>query len=394
MKTYLVGGAVRNKLLGLPPKDNDYVVVGATPQQMIEAGYNQVGISFPVFIKNGCEYALARTEVSTGKGYKDFKVQFDSEVTLEQDLSRRDFTMNAIAEDSNGNLIDPYGGAEDIKNRVIRAVDPNAFEIDPVRILRLARFAAQYPSFSINPTTLEWAKSGELKYATPERVAKEMEKALMGKMPSRFFNVLRDIKQLSVWFPEVFHLIGKTQSLKWHAEGDAYTHTMMVLDSAAKHNESLIVRFGCLVHDFGKGNTPLNELPKHHGHEKRGVQLVYDLSDRLKLSSEMRYVGADCAEYHMHVHKIKELNPKTMVKLHNKIHLDSFLTIANVARHDVMGRLPYHPSDNDLFFYRKMIELSKVKLSNLMSPQDIEKSSIQKRKDAIYREQIKVAKSD
>lgn len=393
MKIYLVGGAVRNEILGIPAKDNDFVVTGATEQEMLDLGFSKVGADFPVFLHKdtGEEYALARRERSTGNGYNDFEVEFSPDVTIEEDLGRRDFTMNAIAKDiETGALIDPYDGIEDIENRIINTVSHTSFIEDPVRILRMARFSAQFPSF-ICPelTTIARATHGTLAHATPERVTKELEKALMSYKPSNFFWNLHRSFQLGFWFPEIDDLMDiPAGSLKHHAEGDAYTHTMMVLDSAAKHNESLEVRFGCLVHDLGKASTPKDKLPKHLGHEAAGVPLVHALCDRLKISNDLRRAGALSAQFHMHVHKAYEMGPKGYVNTFASFRncMDVAPIVAKVAWHDNEGRLPYEKYDGeDTKFVMNLFRLAQVKLSNSFSIEEIEQMTVEQRKNVLHK---------
>jgi len=358
---YKVGGSVRDFYIGVEPKDFDYVVTGMTEEEMVEISDKRVGAKFPVFLIDGDEYAMARREVSTGPGYNDFQIKFDPNVTIEEDLSRRDFTMNSIAISFDDVVVDPFGGVQDIKNRVIRVLGNHdrVFVEDPIRVLRLARFAAQFPAFSIDVDTKELAKSGMLNHATPERVYKEFEKALMSLKPSNFFNTLNEIGHLEHWFPEVFNMIGVPQPVKWHAEGDAYTHTMMVLDAAAKADESFEVRFGALVHDFGKAITPEHKLPSHPGHEKAGVPLVNSFCKRLKVPNKVETIGKFVAEYHMHVHNVQKLNPKTFLKMWDIFKRHHFYVIdvvASVAFYDNEGRLPYLPNYGNSGFFVDMME--------------------------------------
>lgn len=400
MKVYLVGGAVRNEIMGIPAKDNDYVVVGATEQDMLDLGYSKVGADFPVYLhpETGEEYALARRERSTGTGYNDFEVEFGPDVTLEEDLGRRDFTMNAIAKDAEtGEIIDPFGGVEHIRKRLIHIVHDKAFEEDPVRTLRLARFKAQYPAFEITAHTRNQAFLTKIESATAERVNLELSKALMGAKPSGFFDTLYDISKLWFWFQELSELKGVPQPIKWHAEGDAYTHTMMVLDSAAKHNESLEIRFGSLVHDFGKAATWPSKLPSHPGHEEAGVPLVHSFCDRLKISNDLRQAGALSAKYHGHVHKADIMNAKTFVKIFEefkKNDKDSW-TVARVAWHDNEGKLPYESHGNLSWNFRNAIQrIREVKLSGFFNPEDIEAMSIEQRKQTLHKLRIRAVSNN
>ncbi|MCF6236210.1 MAG: multifunctional CCA addition/repair protein [Gammaproteobacteria bacterium] len=321
MKIYAVGGAVRDKQLGLPVKDQDWVVVGTTQQQMLAQGFKQVGRDFPVFLhpKTHEEYALARTERKTALGYKGFEVFASPSVTLEEDLSRRDLTINAIAESPEGEVVDPFGGVEDLKNRRLRHVSP-AFSEDPVRILRVARFAARFASFGfyIADETLTLMKSmvtsGEVDALVPERVWAEVVRALCEDKPSIFFEVLRQCGALKPLFPEVNSLYGVPQNAKYHPEVDTGIHTMMVLDRSAQLSSESTIRFAALVHDLGKGNTPKDILPKHSGHEERGVKLAKVLCKRLRVPREHRDLAILVTRYHTHCHRAEELKTSTLLK--------------------------------------------------------------------------------
>ncbi len=316
---YCVGGAVRDALLGLPVQDHDWVVVGATPQQMEALGYRPVGKDFPVFLhpETHEEYALARTERKTSLGYKGFAVYAAADVTLEQDLSRRDFTMNAIAQAEDGRLIDPYNGVADLRAGILRHVSP-AFNEDPVRILRAARFVARF-GFAIAPETLELMRgmvaNGEVDALVAERVWQELARGLMEQHPSRFITTLRDCGALKKILPEVDALFGVPQPPQHHPEIDCGIHTLMVLDDTAKHGYMLEVRFAALMHDLGKANTPGDILPRHIGHEARSVDLLRGLCDRLRVPGECRDLGLLVARYHGDVHRARELRPDTIVRL-------------------------------------------------------------------------------
>ena len=292
LQIYCVGGAVRDKLLGLPVQDHDWVVVGSTPEQMVERGFKPVGSDFPVFLhpETHEEYALARTERKVAQGYKGFTVYATPDVTLEQDLLRRDFTINAIAQDADGNLIDPYGGQADLKAGVLRHVSA-AFAEDPVRILRAARFAARF-GFTIAPETLALMRAmvdnGEVDALVAERVWQELARGLMEKHPSRFFTTLRECGALKKILPEVDALFGVPQPAHYHPEIDCGIHAMMVVDDTAQHGYSLEVRFAALGHDLGKGTTPADILPRHIGHEMRSVDLLKALCERLRVPGECR----------------------------------------------------------------------------------------------------------
>lgn len=320
MKIYVVGGAVRDELLGLPVQDNDYVVVGATPQDMLAKGFRPVGKDFPVFLHPDTqeEYALARTERKTAPGYKGFVFHTDSAVTLEQDLARRDLTINAIAKGDDGVLVDPYDGRGDIRLRVFRHVS-EAFVEDPVRILRLARFAARFPDFTVAPETnalmQEMVRAGEVDALVPERVWQELARGMLEQQPSRMFNVLRDCGALARILPELNALWGVPQPAKYHPEIDTGVHVMMVLDYAASRSYSLGVRFAALMHDLGKGTTPPDLWPSHHGHEGRSVDLVQGICDRLKVPNDCRDLAVITAREHGNVGRALELRPATVVTL-------------------------------------------------------------------------------
>ena len=318
MQIYLVGGAVRDELLGLEVKDRDWVVVGATPEQMTDQGYKLVGRDFPVFIhpETGEEYALARTERKTGPGYTGFAFDTSEEITLEQDLERRDITINAIAKDENGNLIDPFNGRRDLENKVIRHVS-EAFVEDPLRVLRVARFAAQF-NFPIAGETQSLLKdisaTDELQTLTPERVWVETEKALQTRQPRRYFEALRECNALAALFPEIDRLFGVPQPERHHPEIDSGVHTLMALDQAASITAEPEVRFAALVHDLGKGTTPQQSWPRHHGHEERGVELINGLCDRLRIPNRYRELAVLVSRYHLDCHRINEMKATTVMR--------------------------------------------------------------------------------
>lgn len=326
MNIYLVGGAVRDKLLGLTPKEKDWVVVGATPEEMLNQGYKQVGKDFPVFLHPNTheEYALARTERKTAPGYKGFEFHASQDVTLEQDLLRRDLTINALAEDENGNIIDPYNGRQDLENRILRHVS-DAFNEDPVRILRVARFAARFASFgfSVHKTTNEhmrqMVKSGEVDALVSERVWKELESALQTDAPQVFFTALKDCGALEKLFPEIHNLFGVPQPEKHHPEIDTGVHTLMVLEQAAKLSTDPVTRFAAVMHDLGKGVTPKEEWPKHIEHEEKGVPLINQLCDRLRIPNDYRELAVHAARYHLLCHRARELRADTILKLFKNI---------------------------------------------------------------------------
>jgi tRNA nucleotidyltransferase (CCA-adding enzyme) len=320
MKCYLVGGAVRDALLGLPGGDRDWVVVGARPQEMIAAGYLQVGRDFPVFLhpQTREEHALARTERKTSAGYRGFEVYADPAVTLEEDLQRRDLTINAIAQDEAGTLIDPYGGQRDIAAKRLRHVS-EAFVEDPVRILRVARFAARFAQFEVADETLalmrRMVESGEVDALVPERVWQELARGLMEATPSRLFEVLRACGALARLLPEVDRLWGVPQRADYHPEIDTGVHLMMVLDMAARLNASLPVRFACLGHDLGKGTTPADVLPRHLGHEERSVALVRAVCERLRVPVACRELAEVVAREHGNVHRSGEFGAAAVLRL-------------------------------------------------------------------------------
>jgi tRNA nucleotidyltransferase (CCA-adding enzyme) len=319
LKIYCVGGAVRDDLLGLPVQDRDWVVVGATPEEMTKRGFRPVGKDFPVFLHPDTheEYALARTERKTAPGYKGFVIHASPEVTLEEDLLRRDFTLNAIARDTDGTLIDPYGGVADLRAGILRHVSP-AFNEDPVRILRAARFVARF-NFSIAPETQELMRSmvsnGEVDALVSERVWQELARGLMEKIPSHFFFTLRECGALAKILPELDALFGVPQPPQYHPEIDCGIHTMKVLDDAALHHYTLETRFAALTHDLGKGTTPQEILPRHIGHEMRGVNILHRLCERLRVPGECRDLAMLVTRYHSNIHRARELRSDTIVRL-------------------------------------------------------------------------------
>jgi tRNA nucleotidyltransferase (CCA-adding enzyme) len=324
MKTYIVGGAVRDRLLGLPVADRDHVVVGARPDDMVALGFQPVGKDFPVFLhpQTHEEYALARTERKSGHGYKGFKVYAAPEVTLEEDLLRRDLTINAMAEDATGTLVDPYGGQRDLAAKTFRHVS-EAFAEDPVRILRVARFAARFTDFSVAPETLalmrQMVDSGEIDALVPERVWQEVARGLLDVQPSRMFLALRDCGALARLFPEIDRLFGVPQPPEHHPEIDTGVHVMRVVDWAARQGASLAVRFAALTHDLGKGATPPEQWPRHHGHEAAGAELVRALCERIRVPADCRDLAVAVAREHGHVHRALELRPGTLVELLERV---------------------------------------------------------------------------
>jgi tRNA nucleotidyltransferase (CCA-adding enzyme) len=330
MQIYLVGGAVRDELLGVPARERDWVVVGARPEELQAQGFKPVGKDFPVFLHpdSGEEYALARTERKTGPGYRGFETLFSPDVTLEQDLERRDQTINAIAKHpASGALIDPFGGQRDVRDRVLRHVSA-AFVEDPVRVLRVARFAARFAplGFQVAPETLELmreiAARGELDALVSERVWQETQRALEMPAPARFFEVLRDANALPVVFPELHALFGVPQPEQWHPEIDSGVHTLMTVEQAAKLSDDPVVRFAALTHDLGKGTTPPSKWPRHIAHEQRGVALVEALCDRLKIPNAYRELAVLVSRYHLDAHRVTELRDSTLLDLLER--LDAF----------------------------------------------------------------------
>lgn len=324
MKSYLVGGAVRDKILGLKVKDRDWVVTGSTPDKMLKLGFTPVGKDFPVFLhpKTHEEYALARTERKTAAGYHGFQFHADSNVTLEEDVKRRDLTINALAEDEQGNIIDYVEGQADIKNRLLRHVSP-AFMEDPVRILRIARFAARfaYLDFKVAEETMSlmqvMVKNREVDALVPERVWQETAKALAEPSPEVFIQTLRECGALEILFPEIDRLFGVPQPKEHHPEIDTGVHTMLVLQQACLLSNDPVTRFAALTHDLGKGTTSKDELPHHYGHEERGFHLVRELCKRYRIPNQFRQLAEITSRYHTHVHRAFEIKASTLLKVLN-----------------------------------------------------------------------------
>jgi tRNA nucleotidyltransferase (CCA-adding enzyme) len=327
MRTFLVGGAVRDRLLQCTMGDRDWVVVGSTPEAMLALGYTPVGKDFPVFLhpQTHEEYALARTERKSGRGYHGFVVHASPEVTLEEDLARRDLTINAIAQDDDGTLIDPFNGQADLNARVLRHVSP-AFAEDPVRILRLARFAARFHDFEVAPETLalmqDMVHSGEVDHLVPERVWQEIARGLMEGRPSRMFEVLRQCGALARLLPELDRLWGVPQRPEYHPEIDTGVHVMMVLDMAAQVGASLAVRYACLGHDLGKGTTPPDVLPRHIGHEERSARLLKGVNERLRVPNDCKELADVVAREHGNIHQCMGFGAAALVRLLER--LDAF----------------------------------------------------------------------
>jgi len=320
LECYLVGGAVRDLIMGFKVKDRDWVVIGATPDEMVDLGFKPVGKDFPVFLhpQTKEEYALARTERKVARGYHGFEFHCDPGITLEMDLSRRDLTMNAIAMDRNDKIIDPFNGQCDIKRRTIRHVS-DAFCEDPVRILRAARFASRYTNFNVSDSTLKlmntMVRQGEIDALVPERIWQEMLAAMTEKKFSRFIEVLKDCEALEVILPEVDALFGVPQTEKYHPERDTGIHTMLSLDAAAKLSGDVKIMFAVLLHDLGKALTPKRELPAHRGHELRGLGPIKTVCERLAVPKSYRKFALKVCEYHLHCHRAFQLKPKTVLKV-------------------------------------------------------------------------------
>ena len=357
MKIYEVGGSVRDALLGRVQQDRDYVVVGASPEAMLEQGFIPVGQDFPVFLhpKTRAEYALARTERKSGRGYKGFSVYAAPNVTLEEDLARRDLTINAMARDEVGNLIDPYGGQADLAARILRHVSP-AFSEDPVRILRLARFSARFPDFQVAPETLvlmrEMVASGEVDFLVPERVWQEVSRALMEVAPANFFKVLRACGALARLMPALDRLFGVPQPPQYHPEVDTGIHTLLALAVAVEEGASLPVRWAVLMHDLGKGVTDPAWWPHHYGHEGAGVPLVQALCAQLKVPVDCRDLAVMTAREHTHVHGAMAMRADTLIKFLVRCDAlrrsERFFEMVQACRCDARGRtgleqVPYAP---------------------------------------------------
>lgn len=351
-KIYLVGGAVRDKLLGLPVNEKDWVVVGATPEILLSQGFKQVGKDFPVFLhpETHEEYALARTERKTAKGYYGFACDFSASVTLEEDLLRRDFTINAMAEDEAGNIIDPFQGQLDLKNKILRHVSL-AFREDPVRILRLARFATRlFPiGFTIAPEThqlmCEMVEAGEIEHLVPERVWKEMSRSLKEDDPTQFIEVLRSCGALKRLWPELDKLWGIPQPAQYHPEIDTGIHVMMVLKMACQLTTDPITRFAALCHDLGKGSTPPEHWPSHRGHEELGVPLIQGFCSRYRVPTEYKDLATLVSRYHLHCHRALELKPKTLLTTLERLDVfrkpERFEKFLMACEADARGRLGF-----------------------------------------------------
>ena len=388
---YLVGGAVRDELLGLKVNEKDWVVTASSPEEMLDLGFVPVGKDFPVFLhpQTKEEYALARTERKTAKGYHGFQFHTDSDVTLEDDLIRRDLTVNAIAKDANGKIIDPHGGVNDLKAKILRHVSP-AFSEDPVRILRVARFASRFATlgFSIAPETMKLMQTmvanGEVSELVPERVFKEFSRALAEDSPQVFIQVLRDCGALKVVLPEIDVLFGIPNPVKWHPEVDTGIHTLMVLQQAAELTDDPMVRFAAVCHDLGKGITPKQYWPSHKGHEKAGIKIVKKLCERIKAPKDWRELAQLSSEFHLHGHRLLEMKASTIVTTLEK--LDAFRRPERFAKFlitceaDARGRTdwedkPYPQRQQfwDLYLAAESID-SKTIVAESAEPKDIKQN--------------------
>lgn len=344
MKCYQVGGSVRDEIMGVQPHDYDYCVVGSTIKEMLKLGYQRVGKDFPVFLKDGKEYALARTERKTGNKHTDFKFKFGKKVTIEEDLARRDFTCNAIAKDEDGNIIDPFNGQADIKNKILRVVRPDTFIEDPLRVLRMCRFSAQL-GFSAEIMTIHLCRQmvddGMLEHLTPERIWKEIEKALQTNHFEYFVNNLSYTKALGSILPELDALKTVKEIKEHHPEENTFNHTALVLRYADQHNMISLVKFGCLLHDIGKVLTPKDILPHHYGHEEKGLEIVDKICDRLRVPNDYKEFAKKACKYHMSLRRIYEMSPGHIY--------DMIEDITRGFRYIIPLRLLFDVSEADLY---------------------------------------------
>lgn len=404
MKVYLVGGAVRDLLMDTVPQDLDYVVTGSTPQEMTSLGFTRVGADFPVFIQaeTGHEYALARREIKTGEGYLGFQSEFGVDVTLEDDLQRRDLTINSIGYDieCTGRIFDPFNGKQDIDNKILRHTS-DAFQEDPVRVLRLARFRARLGvgwTVADETKTLvaQMSKKGVLGELQPDRIWKELSRALMEPYPRLFFDTLLECDALHTIFPEVYRLKTALEPIRWHPESNSYEHSMLVLEQSAQLNFDLTVRLGALVHDFGKGITPRDLLPSHHGHEVKGVPIVQNFCDRLRVPAKIRNRVMHATRYHMHMHKLDQLNPKTFVRMFEDIGALNDPTVVDVLHRvgicDERGRLGSedNPYDHLDLINVKFQAVSNVKFADVFPHGETVVTRI---KDQMFRARVAAARN-
>ncbi len=373
MQIYLVGGAVRDALLNFPFHERDWLVVGATANEMLQQGYQQVGADFPVFLHPDSkeEYALARTERKSSPGYQGFDIYAAPDVTIEEDLSRRDLTINAIAQDAEHNIIDPYGGVEDLEKKVLRHVSP-AFCEDPVRILRVARFAARYAhlGFYVAEETLQLMKTmvlqGEVNALVAERVWQEMRKALSERSPSVFFDILRECGALKIILPEIDNLFGVPQPEQHHPEIDTGVHTLLVLQQAALLSDDTATRFAALCHDLGKAVTPKEKWPSHHGHEAAGVPLVKKMCQRLRIPNEYKTLAMITAEFHLHTHRALEMKASTLLKALERLDCvrkpERFEKFIQVCTADIRGRPGF---ENEAYPQADYMRKAAILMSNI-----------------------------
>jgi tRNA nucleotidyltransferase (CCA-adding enzyme) len=399
LKIFLVGGAVRDELLGVPCTERDWVVIGSSESEMLSLGFRKVGKDFPVFIHKGTgeEYALARTERKTAKGYYGFQCDFSPSITLEDDLMRRDLTINAIAKDLNGKIIDPFGGQKDLQNKVLRHVS-SAFVEDPIRVLRVARFAAKLANFGfkVAPETIKLMRTivenEELDYLTPERVWKEIEKSLITNAPQKFFLVLRECDALVKIFPELDRLWGVPQNPKWHPEIDTGIHVMLALQQAVKLSQDPKIRFAVLCHDLGKGLTKPDILPSHHGHEQQGVELINNWCAKYKVPNNYKNLAVRVAAWHLHSHTALQLTPKKILKLF--VALDAFRQPNNLqdfllaCTADNLGR---KDQDNNKYLQAEFLNNIFIEIKKITAKQFVEQGITGKKLgDAIHSAQVKL----
>lgn len=407
MKIFMVGGAVRDMLMGLEPKDKDYVVVDSSVEEMISHGYKQVGKGFPVFLdKNNVEYALARKEKSVGDGYNDFEFEWEG-VTLEEDLFRRDLTINAISmemmedtdffiegEEGKYRVYDPYGGKDDIQNKIFRPVSKHFME-DPVRVLRVARLRARYGAeWKLSKELIEMcstmSKKGKMNSLDKNRIWKELSRALMEPNPRLFFDTLLELDCLHTVFPDIYKLLTALESRRWHPEGTAYEHTMLVLTQAAMMNFSLEVRFACLVHDIGKGLTPFDKLPKHYGHDVNGADFLGTFCDKYAVPNKIFDLSKYATLYHMRCHNLFELKPLTIVKMFEKCRGNEEYVdvLVKVGICDERGRLGSENNSYDhvVILYDFLKAYKKVKYSNIFD--EDEKPSVDRIKSSMQKERV------
>ncbi len=401
MQIFLVGGAVRDKLLKYPVKEQDWVVIGTSPQQMLEQGFTQVGKDFPVFLHPDTkeEYALARTERKSGQGYYGFDINANKNITLEEDLKRRDLTINAMAMDQQGQIIDPYNGQSDLHNKVLRHVS-SAFSEDPLRVIRVARFAARYHhlGFKIAPETQELmqqiVQTDEIKILPGERIWKETVRALAEQSPHVYFEVLRNCDGLKYWFAELDKLWGIPNPIEWHPEIDTGIHTMMVMEQVSKLSPEPMTRFAALCHDLGKGETPEYLWPKHRGHEKAGIAVIEQLCERIKAPSNYSQLAKITSEFHLQVHQLSQLKPNTIVKLLIRTDAfrkpEQFQQFLHACEADYKGRTGFENRD-----YPQAKQLKQaLSACQQIDTQQLIKQGYQGKKlgDAIHQARIKVVK--